>query len=101
MLRGDRSENGRGLWRWRSDCKSAREVKIPKLFALAAACAANGEFAEALEVAVQEGRLAREQGDAALAGALEADLSTYRMRIGSKYAGSLASTLPINCSQMR
>ena len=48
------------------------------------ACAANGEFAEALEVAVQEGLLAREQVDAALAGALEADLSTYRMRIGSK-----------------
>jgi len=49
---------------------------------IAAAYAANGKLTEALDVAEQGAKLAREQADAALAEALEADLSTYRMRIG-------------------
>jgi protein O-mannosyl-transferase len=51
---------------------------------IAAAYAANGKFTEALEVAERGARLARQQTDAALAEALEADLSTYRMRIGNR-----------------
>ena len=51
---------------------------------IAAAYAANGKLTEALDVAEQGVKLAREQADTALAEALEADLSTYRMRIGSK-----------------
>ncbi len=51
---------------------------------IAAAYAANGKLTEALNVAEQGAKLAREQADTALAEALEADLSTYRMRIGSK-----------------
>ena len=51
---------------------------------IAAAYAANGKLTEALNVAEQGAKLAREQADSTLAEALEADLSTYRMRIGSK-----------------
>ena len=51
---------------------------------IAAAYAANGRLTEALDVAEQGVKLARGQADAALAEALEADLSTYRMRIGVK-----------------
>jgi tetratricopeptide (TPR) repeat protein len=51
---------------------------------IAAAYAANGKLTEALDVAEQGLKLARGQADAALAEALEADLSTYRMRIGVK-----------------
>jgi protein O-mannosyl-transferase len=51
---------------------------------IAAAYAANGRFTEALDMAEQGAKLARDQGDATLAEALEADLSTYRMRIEIK-----------------
>jgi protein O-mannosyl-transferase len=51
---------------------------------IAAAYAANGRFTEALDMAEQGAKLARGQGDATLAEALEADLSTYRMRIEIK-----------------
>jgi protein O-mannosyl-transferase len=51
---------------------------------IAAAYAANGKLTEALDVAAQGAKLAREQVDDALAEALEADLSTYRMRMGIK-----------------
>jgi protein O-mannosyl-transferase len=49
---------------------------------IAAAYAANGRLTEALDLAEQAAKLAREHADTALAEALEADLSTYRMRIG-------------------
>ena len=54
---------------------------------IAAAYAANGKLTEALDVAARGAKLAREQADAALAETLEADLSTYRMRIGSNSRG--------------
>src|SRR5438477_2853905 len=55
----------------------------PKILrTIAAAYAANGKLTEALDLAEQGAKLAREQADAALAEAFEADLSTYRMRIG-------------------
>jgi len=49
---------------------------------IAAAYAANGKLLEALDLAEQGVKLARQQADTTLAEALEADLSTYRMRIG-------------------
>jgi tetratricopeptide (TPR) repeat protein len=85
MPRGDGSENGARALPLAQRLRELTGSKNPKaLRTVAAAYAANGKFAEALEVAVQGARLAREQGDAALAEALEADLSTYRMRVGSK-----------------
>jgi len=51
---------------------------------IAAAYAANGKLTEALNVAEQGAKLARERGDSGLAEALEGDLSAYRMRGASK-----------------
>ena len=85
MPRGNGSENGAKALSLAQRLQELAGNDNPKtLRTIAAAYAANGKFAEALKDAEQGARLAREQGDAALAEALEGDLSTYRMRVGSK-----------------